>query len=241
MSNNHSLSANAKKRSTARGGTPRDQKSVINNRDGYDILTESPIKHVKLCAVLLLPPSQITPDIEQNIYNETMKMENKSTYFTLIVDNTDGTETKSRYCCFLRKILNIVSTGIGKINSENFRCDVEFMVTFMAEIISPTTDSYIVACIDNINDAGAIQCVNGPMRIFVPFEKINTNRFIITKTSIYDNQDNITVSVGDYIIVQILALKYLSNTMIIPIVGTIVRLFDKNKEGVIDFCEKQII
>jgi DNA-directed RNA polymerase subunit E'/Rpb7 len=199
------------------------------------VMLSDPHKVVTLQTSISLLPKDMTPFIVDNIHSAVRRIvEGKCSNQTILV----GGKT-SRIRCFVRTVLNFLDIEGGLIDTGHPMCAATYYVTFKAEIIEPVTDSIMAAKVEIISEAGgAISCVNHPMGFLIPIERMDSDRFAITPNCIYDNEENITIGVGDYVYVRILAYNFYPGDETIRVFGNIVGAVPGDQ---ISECDKNMI
>jgi DNA-directed RNA polymerase subunit E'/Rpb7 len=199
------------------------------------ITLSDPHKKVILRTSISLLPKDMTPFIKDNIHSAVRKLvEGKCSNQTIVINGNS-----SRKRCFVRRVVRFVEIEGGLIDSGHPLCAATYHVTFEAEIIEPVSQSIMAAKVEIISEAGgAISCVNHPMGFLIPIERMDSDRFTITPNCIYDNEENITIGVGDYVYVRILAYNFYPRDETIRVFGSIVGGVPVDQ---ITECEKNMI
>ena len=77
---------------------------------------------------------------------------------------------------FVNKIFSVTEITDGKIDTEDASCSATFMIKFTCNICFPIVGKEIICKIDRMNKT-LISAVNGPIRVIITADKINSDNF----------------------------------------------------------------
>lgn len=164
---------------------------------------ESPYIDAEYNTRVLLQPHQMMGDIYKNLKLNLIKnVKNKCNKYGYITDVYKITEYKD----------NI-------LEAENFRASAVYNIKFTCRICIPIENMFIECKIKQINET-KVWAHNGPMRILVELENINTSKFSINNNQqlIY-NDDKKELKKNDVIKIKILVKKINKGDTNIKIIG----------------------
>ena len=127
----------------------------------------SPYKDIEQYTVVSLEPYQMNSDIAINTkINLKNKVENKCNKYGFIV-----------------KVHKILETGEGNLPAENFSGNAIYNIKYHAKVCIPVNNTYIIGKII-VSNKKLIVATNGPIRIFIPKNNTNTNKWYLLLLSV---------------------------------------------------------
>ena len=185
-----------------------------------------PIKILKVGHRITVMPQKMNNDILSNI-KQSLKgeLEGKCAHLWLCEDDSN---LEQKFICYVHQIKHIVDISSGKIEIENRFAAPTFDVLFTATTLVPKIGDMILAKVDQINPI-SVCCVNGPIKIIIPVNRINQDKYHLTNDELQDLERNEAIKEDDYLMVKILAAKCYPNTTIIGMIGDIIDSPPKNK------------
>lgn len=190
----------------------------------------SPYKNTILDGIVLLQPYQMDNNIYLNI------LSNVKTYYIGKCYNNFG------YIIDVIKLENI--TG-GLITHENRDGAAEFVVKIHCKICNPLINTFMIFKIDNINKQ-CIKISNGPIIgiIEITTDKVNQEIFVKDNNNnlrYKNNQELVLLSVNDYIIANIMAVRTKNNYKYIETICKLQNIdntYHNNEEYYMNFNEE---
>jgi len=162
----------------------------------------SPYKDVEQHTVVSLEPYQMNSDIAINTkINLKNKVENKCNKYGYIV-----------------KVHKILETSDGNLPAENFSGNAIYDIKYHAKICIPINNTYIIGKI-MVSNKKLIVATNGPIRIFIPKNNIDTTNFEIRNNDLFHKKTNKNLDLDTYIKVLILNHKISQNSTEINSIG----------------------
>lgn len=161
----------------------------------------SPYKDIIQYASISLEPYQMNSDI---LLNTKLNLKNK-------------VENKCNKNCFIVKVHKILDIDDGLLIAENLSGNAIYNIKYHANVCIPVNNTYIIAKILIMNKK-LILATNGPIRIFIPKNNIDTTNFTIDK-EIYHKQTNKYLELDMHVKIFIINHRISENSLEINSIG----------------------
>jgi DNA-directed RNA polymerase subunit E'/Rpb7 len=167
----------------------------------------SPYKNVEQFTRVLIEPHQMNSDIRNHLkFNIKKKVEKKC--------NRNG---------YVDEIYRINRYSDGIMIPENLSGTAIYDVSFHCKLCIPIENSIILGQVKVINQE-LVFAVNGPLRIFIPRDNIDTNYWDITDTFTSKQDKNVKLTIGNFVCIQILDKRINKNDTQIKAIGKLLNL-----------------
>jgi DNA-directed RNA polymerase subunit E'/Rpb7 len=131
-------------------------------------------------------------------------------------------EKKCNKFGYVTKLYKILDYSDGEIIPENFDSSSIFNIKYSCRVCLPIEKTNIICKIDLQNKA-LIKAVNGPIIAIIKMNQLNSEKFTTNnKGDIIYNKNNKIITVGDHIIIHILALNFFSGDERQIILGSLI-------------------
>jgi len=167
----------------------------------------SPYKNVEQFTRVLIEPHQMNSDIRNHLkFNIKKKVEKKC--------NRNG---------YVDEIYRINRYSDGIMIPENLSGTAIYDVSFHCKLCIPIENSIILGQVKVINQE-LVFAVNGPLRIFIPRDNIDTTHWDITDTFTSKQDKNVKLAIGNFVCIQILDKRINKNDTQIKAIGKLLNL-----------------
>lgn len=161
----------------------------------------SPYRNIKQYTRIAIEPYHMNSDIKNNM--------------KIILKNK--VEKKCNKSGFIDEVYRILEYSDGMMPPENLNGSAIYNITYHCKICIPVENTVIIGEVKLINQE-FIAAINGPIKIFLPKEHVDTNIWEIPDN--YMNKlNNKKLSVGDFVKIQILNKRINMNDENIKTVG----------------------
>ena len=134
----------------------------------------SPYKDIEQHTVIKIEPYQMNSDI---LINAKLNLKNK-------------VENKCNRQCFIMKVHKILKMGEGTLHAENFSGGAIYPISYHAQVCLPINNTFIIGKVSVLNKK-LIVVVNGPLRIFIPKNNIESSNFIVKNDLVHKKTNKI--------------------------------------------------
>lgn len=152
----------------------------------------------------------------------------------------DKVEKKCNKYGYIDKVYKISNFRDGIMSGENLSGSAVYNVTYQCKIYMPMENTSIVAEAILVNPE-LIVCVNGPIKIFIPRENINSKIFDITRDFLHHKSKK-TLQLNQKVIVRIKSKRLNQGDKNIKCIGYLVDIAsDKDISKYYEEIEEQVI
>lgn len=161
----------------------------------------SPYRNIKQHTRISIDPYQMNSDIKNNMKNTLKKKVEKRC-------NKNG---------FIDEVYRILEYSDGYMPAENLNGAAIYNITYHCKICIPIENTVIIGQVRVINQE-LVVAINGPIKIFMPKENIDTNIWDIPDGYLNKSKKKKLMS-GDYVKIQILDKRVNQNDSHIKAMG----------------------
>ena len=172
----------------------------------------NPYKDVEQHTVVSLEPYQMNSDIA---INTKINLKNK-------------VENKCNKYGFVAKVHKILERSDGNLPAENFSGNAIYNIKYHARVCIPVNNTYIIGKI-SVSNKKLIVATNGPIRIFMPRNNIDTNNFELRNNDLFHKKSNKILSIDMYVKVLILNHRISENSPEINSIGILYNIASESE------------
>lgn len=159
-----------------------------------------------------LLPEQIDGNMDNHILNNLREKVEKK-----VIDNG-----------IVLKTTKLVSYDYGMIDKNNSMGTTVYLVKYECFICSPTKNLEIVCVLENIIK-GFLIAQNGPIKVAVQFNNIDTRKFAISGNNIIISKSKQNIKKGDYLKVSIIDISNNLGEKNIVVIAKLINLASKDE------------